>query len=167
MFPVAKTSTKTWTLIRPMTMGIGRQVTWDSPSFPVKLLDGQHQPQRAANMFSITFGDVGQKLSQMPESYPCCPKSFTWPILMPLQRVLQHFWELSGQLWKSESVFQDVSWALLTRTVEPGLVSHTQHSGASSWKNVILDRLGTILSQGLFHLPADVCPAHILLAVFI
>lgn len=43
------------------------------PHSQVKLLDGQHQLQRAENLFFITFWDVWQRLSQMPESCSCCP----------------------------------------------------------------------------------------------
>lgn len=102
------------------------------PHSQVKLLDGQHQLQRAENLFFITFWDVWQRLSQMPESCSCCPKSFGNRILMPQQGSSA---ALLGSLRTALEVWVDVSgchehhwlglwdpaWCLTPSTVGPAL----------------------------------------------
>lgn len=158
MLPDAKTSAKMRTLIRPMAMGIGRQVLWDSPSFPGEAA-GWAAPA------SKSWKPVLHYILR------CLAETFTdaWILLMlplnpletaswcPDRGVLQHFWEVSGQLWKSESMFQDVmnitDWDCGTRLG----VWHQARWG-QLLKDVILGRVGTILSRGLFHLPSWCLP---------
>lgn len=129
-------------------MGIGRQVAWDSPSFPAEASRWAAPASKSWKPVLHHIWDIWQRLSQMPESYLCYPKYFGYPILMPLQGDLQQLWELSGQPWNSELLFQDASWALLIGTVGPGLVSHTKHSGASSWKMLFQAELELFCLRG-------------------
>lgn len=102
------------------------------PHSQVKLLDGQHQLQRAENLFFITFWDVWQRLSQMPESCSCCPKSFGNRILMPrqgssaallgsLRTALEVWVDVSGCHEHHRLGLWDPAWCLTPSTVGPAL----------------------------------------------